>query len=94
MQGFGVQISHADVLTDALPAAVMHVLSNARYAEAARRMSVKLTARKRTPVQEAAGAGMLLFLPTCMQQTKFGWWLTLRVASAQPQHCLHTPCPA
>jgi hypothetical protein len=55
-QGFGKRIEHSDIGTDALPAAILEVLGRPQYAAAASAISVKLRARKRTPVQEAAGA--------------------------------------
>ena len=41
--------------TPAFREAIMEVLSNPRYTKAAQAMSVKIRARKNTPVQEAAG---------------------------------------
>lgn len=60
-----MRISHADILTEALPEAILHLLGDRRYAQAAAMVSVKLRARKRTPVQEAAGVSMLS-APACL----------------------------
>lgn len=61
VQGFAVRISHADLTGDGLLKAAFEVLSNPRYSTAAAGVSVRLRARKRTPVQEAIGA--TLFCP-------------------------------
>ena len=55
MQGFGVRVSPTQIGTPAFGAAIMEVLSDPRYTKAAQAMSVKIKARKNTPVQEAAG---------------------------------------
>ncbi|BDA49336.1 UDP-glucuronosyltransferase 2A1 [Coccomyxa sp. Obi] len=52
-RGFAVRVRHSDIGTAAFPVALAQVLGNGSYAAAARKMSVKLRARKRTPVQEA-----------------------------------------
>ncbi|BDA49332.1 UDP-glucuronosyltransferase 2A1 [Coccomyxa sp. Obi] len=52
-KGFAVRISHGDLTGDGLLKAALEVLSNPKYATAAAGVSVKLRARKRTPVQEA-----------------------------------------
>ncbi len=57
-QGFAVRVLHSDIGTAAFPAALAQVLGNGSYAAAARKVSVKLRARKRTPVQEAVGASL------------------------------------
>jgi UDP:flavonoid glycosyltransferase YjiC (YdhE family) len=54
-QGYGVQVSPLQAGTPALKAALLEVLSNPKYAAAARAMAVKIKAHPRTPVQEAAG---------------------------------------
>ncbi len=54
-QGYGVQVSPLQAGTPALRAALLEVLSNPKYAAAARAMAVKIKAHPRTPVQEAAG---------------------------------------
>ena len=56
LQGFAVRISKADLTGERLEEAVLEVLSDTRYATAAAGVSRKLRARKRAPVQEAAGA--------------------------------------
>ena len=56
LQGFGVRLCPMQAGTPAFREAIMEVLSNPRYAKAAQAMSVKVRARKNTPVQEAAGA--------------------------------------
>ncbi len=55
MQGFGVRVSPMQIGTPAFKAAIMEVLGDPRYTKAAQAMSVKIKARKNTPVQEAAG---------------------------------------
>lgn len=56
LQGFALTISHTDLVTPALPEALMRVLTEASFTEAARRVSAKLRTRPRTPLQEAVGA--------------------------------------
>ena len=56
MQGIGLQLRPAQAGKPAFREALMEVLSNPQYAKAAKAMSVKIRARKNTPVQEAAGA--------------------------------------
>ena len=56
MQGLGLQLRPAQAGKPAFREALMEVLSNPQYAKAAKAMSVKIRARKNTPVQEAAGA--------------------------------------
>lgn len=65
-QGFAVRVRHTDIGTAAFPAAVARVLSNGSYAAAARKVSVKLRARKRTPVQEAVGASLAPLTLRCI----------------------------
>ena len=55
MQGFGLRLSLSQVGKPAFKEALMEVLKNPRYTVAAQAMSVKIRARKNTPVQEAAG---------------------------------------
>ena len=55
MQGFGVRVSPLQAGTPAFKDAILEVLSNPRFTSAAQAMSVKIRARKNTPVQEAAG---------------------------------------
>ncbi len=57
-----VPVRHSDIGTEAFPAALAELLGNGSYAAAARRISVKLRARKRTPVQEAVGAQHALIM--------------------------------
>lgn len=50
-----MRITHKDVLTSAFGEAIRKVLQEPSYRAAAGLISQKLRARKRTPVQEAAG---------------------------------------
>ena len=59
VQGFGLQVDPAQAGTPAFQKALMAVLTDPQYARAAKAMSVKIRARKNTPLQEAAG------LPAC-----------------------------
>ncbi|CAL8464217.1 g3752 [Coccomyxa elongata] len=52
-RGFAVKVQHSDIGTAAFPAALAQVMGNSSYAAAARKIAVKLRARKRTPAQEA-----------------------------------------
>lgn len=61
VQGFGLQMDPTQAGTPAFQKALMAVLTDPRYARAAKAMSVKIRARKNTPVQEAAG------VPACSQ---------------------------
>ncbi len=61
LQGFAVRIEHADLTGGGLFEAVTRVLDSPQYAAAAKGVSVKLRARKRTSVQEAVGAVTPLF---------------------------------
>ena len=54
-QGFGVQLSKLEIKLPAFRQAIMAVLTDAQYTEAAIALSVKVRARKDTPLQEAAG---------------------------------------
>ncbi|CAL5228006.1 g11061 [Coccomyxa viridis] len=54
-RGMGVKISKEDITTSAFREAIHKVLTDPSYAAAAARVSRKLRARKRMPVQEAAG---------------------------------------
>ena len=56
MQGIGLQLRPAQAGKPAFRGALIEVLSNPKYAKAAKAMSVKIRARKNTPVQEATGA--------------------------------------
>ena len=56
LQGIGLQLSPAQAGTPAFKDSLTEVLSNPKYTKAAKAMSVKIRARKNTPVQEAAGA--------------------------------------
>ena len=60
MQGFGLRLSPSQVGKPAFKEALMEVLTNPKYTVAAQAMSVKIRARKNTPVQEAAGVYSLL----------------------------------
>ena len=61
-----MRISQADLSTEALPAAILRTLNDPEYAAAAKRISVRMRARPRTPLQEAAGAQAALRLLSCM----------------------------
>lgn len=61
LQGFGEQISHLQIGTPAFREALLRVLTDPIYTRAAQTLSVKLRARKRTPVQEAAGESLYPF---------------------------------
>ena len=58
-----MRVRHRDIGTEAFPAALTELLGNGRYAAAATAISVKLRARKRTPVQEAVGAYPSFLMP-------------------------------
>ena len=83
MQGFGLRISHADLLTDALPEAIRHLLGDSQYADAAAKVSTQLRARKRTPAQEAAGRQSAQHggapIHTCMHAKTSNALLTLQI---------------
>ncbi|CAK0786592.1 hypothetical protein CVIRNUC_009806 [Coccomyxa viridis] len=53
-KGLGLQLRPAQAGKPAFREALVEVLSNQKYAKAAKAMSVKIRARKNTPVQEAA----------------------------------------
>ena len=55
LQGMGVGILQKDIATQAFEEALRKVVTEPRYTAAARKVSQKLRARKRTPVEEAAG---------------------------------------
>ena len=59
MQGFGLRLSPTQVGKPAFKEALTEVLTNPKYTVAAQAMSVKIRARKNTPVQEAAGVHSL-----------------------------------
>ena len=59
-QGFGLRVDVSQIGTPAFEAAIVQVLNNPWYTEAARAASVRLRAQKRTPVQEAAGEQTVL----------------------------------
>lgn len=56
LQGMGVRISHKDIFMPKFGEAIRKVFQDPSYGAAAELISRKLRARKRTPVQEAAGA--------------------------------------
>jgi len=60
MQGFGLRVSPSQLGKPAFKEALMEVLTNPKYTAAAQAMSVKIRARKNTPVQEAAGVHLSL----------------------------------
>lgn len=55
MQKFGVQVLPSQISEPAFLAAILEVLTTPSYSDTAQAMSVKIRARKRTPVQEGAG---------------------------------------
>jgi glucuronosyltransferase len=55
-QGFGVTVDPSQIGTRAFEAAILEVLLEPKYAHRANAVSRQLRARKRSPVQEAAGA--------------------------------------
>ncbi len=55
IKGFGVQLTPDQAGTPTFRKALMEVLTDPKYTDGARAMSVKIRARKNTPVQEAAG---------------------------------------
>jgi UDP:flavonoid glycosyltransferase YjiC (YdhE family) len=61
-QGFGLQLSPSQLSTPAFREAIIEVLTNPKYTRVAQSLAVKIKARKRTPVQEAAGKD----LPSCL----------------------------
>ena len=56
LQGIALIIRHTDLVTPALPEALMRVLTEPSFTRAAKRVSMKLRMRPRTPLQEAVGA--------------------------------------
>lgn len=101
MQGFGVRVSPMQAGTPAFKDAIMEVLSNPQYTATAEAMSVKIKARKNTPVQEAAGehfAGTLVpdTLVACIpwHTRRQGWSCILKhalplVGSCRLRHGTH-----
>ena len=75
MQGFGVQVLPSQISEPAFLAAILEVLTTPSYSDIAQAMSVKIRARKRTPVQEGAGdevaQGILNELLTVMTRSQF-----------------------
>ena len=67
-----MRISHADLGTQALPAAILRVLREPQYAAAAERISTRMRARPRTPLQEAAGARAQRQCQSCMHDAPAG----------------------
>ena len=55
VQGYGVQVDPSQIGTPAFEAAIMQVLTDPKYRQVAQAISKQVRARKRTPVQEAAG---------------------------------------
>ena len=55
MQGVGVQVLPSQISEPVFLAAILEVLRTPSYSAVAQAMSIKLRARKRTPVQEGAG---------------------------------------
>ena len=58
-QGTGLHLFREQVTPGAVHAAVMRLLSEGSFREAAQRVSRRLRSRKRTPLQEAAGGSWL-----------------------------------
>ena len=50
-----MRVQHKDIGTDRFPEKLKRVLTEPSFREAAKRVSLKLRARPRTPTQEAAG---------------------------------------
>lgn len=73
-----VRVRHADIGTEAFPVALRLVLLDGSYAAAAKRVSVKLRARPRTPTQEAGGARRSLLVKHFLKSFLF-------------RHSCHTP---
>ena len=75
MQGFGLQVLPSQISEPAFLAAILEVLTTPSYSDIAQAMSVKIRARKRTPVQEGAGdemaQGILNELLTVMTISQF-----------------------
>ena len=69
MQGFGLQVDPTQAGTPAFQKALMAVLTDPQYTKAAKAMSVKIRARKNTPVQEAAGVPACSWLCDCASQS-------------------------
>ena len=69
VQGFGLQVDPTQAGTPAFQRALMAVLTDPQYAKAAKAMSVKIRARKNTPVQEAAGVPACSWLCDCASQS-------------------------
>ena len=55
LQGLGVKINKLGIKSPAFRLALMAVLTEDKYTEAAMALSIKIRARKNTPLQEAAG---------------------------------------
>ena len=55
-QGYGVRVDPRQAGTPAFEAAILKVLTDPKYGQAARALSVRVRARKDTPLQEAGGA--------------------------------------
>ncbi len=58
-QGLALRLSHADIGTERFGEIIKRVLKEPTFTAVARRMSLKLRARPRTPTQEAAGESSL-----------------------------------
>ena len=56
MQGVGLQIGKLEMKSAAFRQAILAVLSEAHFTEAAKALSIRIKAQRITPVQEAAGA--------------------------------------
>jgi glucuronosyltransferase len=56
-RGFGVMVAvdHEGIQASSVSTAILNVLSNASFKEAAKKISVRMRARPRTPLEEAAG---------------------------------------
>jgi len=78
LQGFAVRIGHEDLTGSGLKQALSKVLGDSKYATAAAGISVKLRARKRTPVQEAVGTPPAGFQSLTVQGSKVDFAVTHR----------------
>lgn len=95
LQGFGQHIRTNQAGTPAFQKALMAVLTDPRYTQAAQAMSVKIRARKNTPVQEAAGAQVYpprpTMYPLCLQTVHFALPRYKRLYMIQGDGCYVAP---
>ena len=57
MQGMAEKVDPAEVGSPAFSQALLKVLTQESYSQAAKALSVKIRAHKRTPVEQAGGKG-------------------------------------